>query len=292
MPPSDPSSSLRVHLISDHSLHISRRVYDLDDKELNERSNNSSEKNARATIFAAVMRVLSAKDIVILDGANYIKGWRYQLYCEAKAVRTTHCIVHVGTGIEKAREINEERLAKQQLEEGINGKADVIKCDEKEFPYEKLCWENLVFRYEEPNVFSRWDRPLFTILWEDEEPPAEAIWEALIGSDKTALKIVRPNAATVVRPVNGEDYLHALDQTTQAVLNSLFSWIKDHAGEVGGEVNVGENLFVILPTKPVGLPMLQRLKRQYINLNRTNTVPRSRILEGFVGYLNDSFDMS
>jgi protein KTI12 len=51
--------------------------------------------------------VLSNRDIVILDGGNYIKGWRYQLYCEAKAVRTTHCVVHIGTPVEQARKVNE-----------------------------------------------------------------------------------------------------------------------------------------------------------------------------------------
>merc|ERR1711939_539858 len=111
-PSSSPSSSLRVHLISDHTLAISRNVYNLSTKTQHERSNNASEKDARATIYAAVKRVLSDKDIVILDGANYIKGWRYQLYCEAKAVRTPHCVVHVGTAVENARSVNEERLAK------------------------------------------------------------------------------------------------------------------------------------------------------------------------------------
>jgi tRNA uridine 5-carbamoylmethylation protein Kti12 len=40
-----------------------------------------------------VKRVLSRDDIVIADGLNYIKGFRYQLNCEAKAVQTTSCVV-------------------------------------------------------------------------------------------------------------------------------------------------------------------------------------------------------
>jgi len=82
-------------------------------------------------------------------------------------------------------------------------------------------------------------------------------------------------------------------KTTQAILNRILEWAKDHPGEGGGEVIVGEgnneDLVVDLPSNPVGLPALQRLRRQFISLNRQNSVPVQRIRESFVGYLNDSF---
>ncbi|CAD6503367.1 BgTH12-03033 [Blumeria graminis f. sp. triticale] len=278
LPPTHAWSDLRIHVISDHSLGIPRSVYNLDDKDASERSNNAAEKNARATLFAAVQRVLGPSDLVILDAANYIKGWRYQLYCEAKAVETPHCVVHIGTSIERARAINEGRLL-----DAAGRTADEAGA------YTLQCWENLVFRYEEPNVFVRWDHPLFTVIWEDEQLPVEAIWEALVGSEESGKRMVRPNAATVVRKANSEDYLHELDQLTQGILKILLQWIQDHPGEEG-EVSVGDGLFVRLATRCVGLPALQRLKRQFISLNRANTVPINRIVESFVGYLNDQFE--
>jgi protein KTI12 len=54
-----------------------------------------------------------------------------------------------------------------------------------------------VFRYEEPNGMTRWDSPLFTVVYDDDTPPFEQIWEAMIGSDGQR-KIVKPNAATVL----------------------------------------------------------------------------------------------
>ena len=54
-----------------------------------------------------------------------------------------------------------------------------------------------MFRYEEPNGMTRWDSPLFTVPFEDEKPPLEAIWEAMVGSDGKG-KVVRPNQATVL----------------------------------------------------------------------------------------------
>ncbi len=77
------ASRLKVHLINDQTLGVSRTVY----------HTARAEKDARAEEYSAVKRVLSRDDIVIADGLNYIKGFRYQLYCEAKAVSTPSCVV-------------------------------------------------------------------------------------------------------------------------------------------------------------------------------------------------------
>ena len=52
-----------------------------------------TEKNARAAEYSAVKRALGKETIVIADGLNYIKGYRYQLFCEAKEAATTSCVV-------------------------------------------------------------------------------------------------------------------------------------------------------------------------------------------------------
>jgi protein KTI12 len=76
---------LKVHHVNDQSLGLSRDVY----------HTARAEKDARATEYSAVKRLLTRDDIVIADGLNYIKGFRYQLYCEAKAVQTASCVVSV-----------------------------------------------------------------------------------------------------------------------------------------------------------------------------------------------------
>lgn len=239
-------------------------------------------------MFAAVKRYLSDEDIVILDGLNYIKGWRYQLHCEAKAMRTGCCVLHVGTPIEQAREINEARLSRQssatddnetegeKTRETIEGEA-----------YSAGCWENLVYRYEEPNAAARWDSPLFTVLWDDAQPAGDAIWDAVIFPN--ASKKIRPNAATVLKPVAKEDYLHDLDKKTQEILGKLLEWQKDHPGEEGGVVEF-DDLEVQLPGKVVNLPVLQRLRRQFMGHNRGTPIPTKRIRESFIGYLNGEFE--
>lgn len=87
----------------------------------------------------------------------------------------------MGTPVDKCREINSRLLSDPAIDGG----------------YVEEDFENLVFRYEEPNGMSRWDSPLFVVPYDDETPPFEQIWEALIGNDGKA-KTVRPNQATVL----------------------------------------------------------------------------------------------
>ena len=51
------------------------------------------EKRARGAIMAAVERLLSRDVYVIVDWLNYIKGFRYQLFCVAKSCSTHYCVV-------------------------------------------------------------------------------------------------------------------------------------------------------------------------------------------------------
>lgn len=70
----------------------------------------SQEKTARAEEFSAIKRALAKDNIVIADGLNYIKGYRYQLWCEAKAAATRCCVVHIGAQEDECKKWNRERL--------------------------------------------------------------------------------------------------------------------------------------------------------------------------------------
>jgi protein KTI12 len=68
------------------------------------------EKTARAEEFSAIKRALSKDVIVVADGLNYIKGYRYQIWCEAKAAGTRCCVVHVAAREDECKAWNNERL--------------------------------------------------------------------------------------------------------------------------------------------------------------------------------------
>lgn len=73
----------KIHVVVSHDDSHPRTVYDA----------ARSEKEARAVVYGRVKRLLGRDSIVIVDGMNYIKGWRYQLWCEGKSAATTSCVV-------------------------------------------------------------------------------------------------------------------------------------------------------------------------------------------------------
>lgn len=75
---------------------------------------------------------------------------------------------------------------------------------------------------------------------------------------------------------------------TQEVLNFILRWQVDHPGEGGEEISIGDTSLQLPPT-PVSLPQLQRLRRQFIALNRQHDIKKSRIRHSFIEYLNRSF---
>ena len=56
-------------------------------------SDSRSEKPARQALLTAMQRQMSQDTILIMDGLNYIKGFRYQMYCAARELKLRVCTV-------------------------------------------------------------------------------------------------------------------------------------------------------------------------------------------------------
>ena len=227
---------------------------------------------------------------MIADGLNYIKGFRYQLYCEAKALQTPSCVLHIATPPEYSKELNAKIPETERWPEDLR--------------------ENLVFRYEEPSPIARWDSPLFT-LPKDEAVPAEAIFEAIVGGgpgadkakgdgtvDKDAssggLKRVRPNLATVAPAQTDADALQRVDGLCAAAVKKVMEWQRERGTETEVEVQVGEgegpNTRVRVPTGGFSTAAIQRLRREFVGLIRGNPAMARRtedtLRAEFVSYIN------
>jgi len=61
------------------------------------REDSRSEKPARGALFTAFQRHLGSDRIVIVDSLNYIKGFRYQMYCAAREAKVRVCTVRAPT---------------------------------------------------------------------------------------------------------------------------------------------------------------------------------------------------
>jgi len=109
------SSKRAIHVVDSHHASLDE-PYDpshaWERPSLRDQIYNSAgqEKIARAEEFSAIKRAVSKDTIVIADGLNYIKGYRYQLWCEAKAAGTRCCVVHVAAQEDECQQWNRERL--------------------------------------------------------------------------------------------------------------------------------------------------------------------------------------
>jgi tRNA uridine 5-carbamoylmethylation protein Kti12 len=108
-------------------------------------SSATNEKVMRASIKSAVGRAVSAGSVVIVDSLNYIKGYRYELYCIAREQSTSTCVVWVTLDDHEAEKRHEMRKAK-----GEDSYSDAI-------------FHELRQRFEVPVVKNRWEAPLFEV---------------------------------------------------------------------------------------------------------------------------------
>ena len=68
---------------------------------------SSSEKVLRLAIKSTVEKSLTTSNIVIADSLNYIKGFRYEMFCIARTLQTTITTIYCDTPIEIAKKWNE-----------------------------------------------------------------------------------------------------------------------------------------------------------------------------------------
>ena len=57
------------------------------------RTDSLSEKPARGTLFSAMQRQMGRDIVLVMDSLNYIKGFRYQMYCAAREMKIRVCTV-------------------------------------------------------------------------------------------------------------------------------------------------------------------------------------------------------
>jgi protein KTI12 len=66
----------------------------------------------RGKIKFEVEKNLTGNTIVICDSLNYIKGYRYQMFCIAREQKTTYCLVFSNSSLETAKIYNSKNESK------------------------------------------------------------------------------------------------------------------------------------------------------------------------------------
>ncbi|KAL3501495.1 hypothetical protein ACH5RR_035944 [Cinchona calisaya] len=241
----EPKPSVRI--INETAFHLNRNQSYAD---------MTAEKNLRGVLRSEVDRSLSKDDIVIVDSLNSIKGYRYELWCLARAAGIRYCVLFCDVDEDCCRKWNEERW-------------------EKEEPaYDDNIFEDLVRRFEKPDRRNRWDSPLFE-LWparEGIEKSSAAILEAVsyltkkVDSKTRDVKILQPTIATQNARFSGANSLYEMDKATQEVINVIVEAQSKALGGPLGSVSLGPELPAVNMSTYVGLPELRRLRRTFIKL--------------------------
>ena len=99
-----------------------------------------------------------------------------------------------------------------------------------------------------------------------------------------------PNAATLVRPTSGNNYLQELDKRTLEVIGKIVQ--HQQLTSAGGLVVIDpvQKLLVEIPGEPVSIAQLQRIRRTFVSLNRMRSIDVDRIPSMFVDYVNKSLN--
>ena len=224
-------------------------------------ASSRDEKIARGQLKSSVERHLSPDAFVILDSLNYIKGFRYELFCVSKHLKSTQCVLLCDTPSETAKDWNSKR--------------------EEDEKYSDEIFDALVMRFEPPDSQNRWDHPLFT-LYPDDPLPTQAILDTLMHR-----KPPPPNQSTQSQPLSATNFLHELDQRTQEVLTSLLD--SQRTSVVGEHVAVPGTTEKVHLTKNFTMAELRRLRRQFITYTKLHPVDNhDRIPTLFVQFLNTS----
>eukprot|EP00127_Corallochytrium_limacisporum_P002401 Clim_evm42s119 gene=Clim_evmTU42s119 len=232
-------------------------------------TDSQKEKPVRALLKAEVERQVSTKQTVIIDSLNYIKGYRYELWCIARAARTTYAVIHCMCPPEQVLSWNEKRREADQWELSV--------------------LEGLQQRFEEPISGQRWDSPLIGIVTDTEEVLLDQIEAALFSSQPH-----KPNSATQRAVRAPENFVHDAEKITQDITAEITS--AQSGGMFVSRIVVPHCDIPVELSRPLTPADLRRLRRQFLNFTKTSATIHARgndsinlsIGHNFVEFLNRS----
>jgi len=170
-------------------------------------SNSKEEKKTRSLILAEAERWISDDVVVIVDSLNYIKGFRYEVFCRSRSQKTTNCVVYCEASKDVVQSRNNSRTTTEER-------------------WNPLLLDDLNARFEVPNPRNRWDRPLLTVR-EQEEIPFQDIFTALFEYSEAPPK----NSATEFNKIELPNFLFEMDQITQSIVSDVLE--SSNAGNLG-----------------------------------------------------------
>lgn len=129
--------------------------------------------------------------MVLVDALNNIKGFRYELWCLARAVSAKYCLLFINT----SQQICQIRNQEQEL-------------------YSVELFEDLWNSFETPDSRNRWECPLFSISDCKEEGVLDQIVDTICGKTLETGSLT-PTIATSNPVLSDTNLQHDIDKATQ-----------------------------------------------------------------------------
>ncbi|KAH7640389.1 protein KTI12 homolog [Dermatophagoides farinae] len=238
--------------------------------------NAQNEKDLRSWLKSEVQRHLSSPDtVVILDSSNYIKGFRYELYCMCKQFQQTFALIECLPPMDT---LDEYELF---INEHFDNKTTIEQNDVRIRNYSKEIFDELCERYEPPTASNRWEKPLFRIEFKSEQLPLKEIHEALFQHSK-----LKPNRSTQSTPMTTDNFIMELDNQTQLTVKQIQTALQ--LNQLHGIRITGTDVMVNLNRK-IPIAELNKFRRQFINYAKLNPFnDKDRIVTAFVQFINNS----
>lgn len=201
-------------------------------------ASSKSETQARSDFKASVRRALSPEKIVIADGMNFIKGFRYELYCFAREQNLRFCCVFcdVDPSVAKQRSLSR---------------------------YSEYVLNDLIGRMETPTEKNKWDKPLFIVKDANDNEMLDSIVKTAL-SKNTQLA---PKKATAKAMGSSASINDKIDREVNEFCNELLKI--QNTIPLGSRVNICGASFVL--KKQLNSGQLKRAKREFGDRVKTIT---------------------
>lgn len=191
-------------------------------------SSSRNETTARSDFKGAVQRDLIGTRVVIADGMNFIKGFRYELFCMARESSLGFCCVFCDVPDDVAFERSKAR-----------------------YPEAKL--RDLIGRMERPSERNKFDKPLFVIN-EATDDTIQPIVQSILGKTKLA-----PKKATTVQIGQSAQVNDRIDRAINEFCTELIKM--QSTVPIGSKITVCGVSFVL--RRPLSEGQLRKARREF-----------------------------
>lgn len=274
-----PSISNVVHITESSSCQLSKKeCY----------TSSHAEKETRAALKSKFDQAITngnTSTLVILDSLNYIKGYRYELYCISKAAGERHGVIWVmGSKADGERRVgssDSDLLAKQRNQERAELNNNTRQAETDDY-FEEHTMDELVARFEPPDDRNRWENPLYKV-----DVSSLQAWD-VNGTIETGMELINEDVSQQMKEVQTIDGDKPKKPTKSASGFKRNKKAKQRTAHTSGPITSSSQSFISSASTQIPGPMSMAARRlpSTVKNDTINTTDYATIEETIVSILS------